>query len=563
MLVVGGDFNVGGLRGVALWDGRNWFSIGGGVKGTVRAMTVAENGDLVVGGAFASALDAHGGSILMANIARWSIANGEWSSPGGGAKDLASGAPVVMALATVSGGFVAGGTFDTATNIVGGAPSDITVNNIARWDDSASSWSALGGGLTDNGDDELFLVSSFVVLNRGTSNETLVAAGEFLNAHNIDPAATLPVSFIARWDGAVWSVFNGRDPDDPTNDEINALAVLTDGSVVAGGEFTAIEGVSCSAIATFAAGQTLPRTWSAPSSGLVPVDEQGVFTLLPLPGGDFIAGGNFTQTSDISGLALNGVARFHSSSQTWSQMGPSSGPGFNVTVTSSVRAFAIMPDGTIYAGGNFSAANGVLTGNVARWTGTEWVGVFGERSLNVVGFDNGAGGVSGGAITAIAPFSYTVRSSVQVKQGVVVAGSFDTAGGVSGLNHVARFDGASWHALGTGITAVDADGNPMAAYVYALAADAMGHIVVGGQFNRAGGVVVNNIAVWDDMAHTWSAMDGGINGIVYALVYNTVDQTFYAGGSFGAKVWDASTTTWTALDSLGGTVYALAGMPFS
>ena len=64
-------------------------------------------------------------------------------------------------------------------------------------------------------------------------------------------------------------------------------------------------------------------------------------------------------------------------------------------------------------------------------------------------------------------------------------GGFTTMGGVT-VNRVARWDGTTWTALGSGT-----DGQ-----VLALVASG-GNLYAGGVFTTAGGVTVNSIAKWD------------------------------------------------------------------
>ena len=72
-------------------------------------------------------------------------------------------------------------------------------------------------------------------------------------------------------------------------------------------------------------------------------------------------------------------------------------------------------------------------------------------------------------------------------------GFFTTAGGVS-ANYIAKWDGSSWSALGSGIDNL----------VLALAVDGAGNLYAGGSFTTAGGVIANNIAKWDGSG--WSAL---------------------------------------------------------
>jgi hypothetical protein len=135
---------------------------------------------------------------------------------------------------------------------------------------------------------------------------------------------------------------------------------------------------------------------------------------------------------------------------------------------------------------------------------------------------------------------------------VYAGGNFTTAGGVS-ANFIAKWDGSSWSALGSGMN----DG------VHALAVDGSGSLYAGGYFTTAGDVSANFIAKWD--GNSWSAlgsgMDDGVNaltvdggGNVYAAGYFTI-----AGGvsaNFIAK-WDGN--SWSALGSgMNDGVHALA-----
>ena len=79
-------------------------------------------------------------------------------------------------------------------------------------------------------------------------------------------------------------------------------------------------------------------------------------------------------------------------------------------------------------------------------------------------------------------------------------GCFTTAGGVS-ANRIAKWDGSSWSALGSG----------MNDSVYALAVDASGNLYAGGYFTTAGGVSANRIAKWN--GSSWSALGSGMNDV--------------------------------------------------
>ncbi len=107
--------------------------------------------------------------------------------------------------------------------------------------------------------------------------------------------------------------------------------------------------------------------------------------------------------------------------------------------------------------------------------------------------------------------------------------TFIDAGGVA-ANCIAKWDGTSWSALGSG----------MNHYVTALAFDALDGLYAGGSFTTAGGVTVNRIAKWDGT--TWSALGSGIGGATFPYVNAlAVDASGYlnVGGLFftaGGKI---------------------------
>ena len=103
-------------------------------------------------------------------------------------------------------------------------------------------------------------------------------------------------------------------------------------------------------------------------------------------------------------------------------------------------------------------------------------------------------------------------------------GWFTTAGGVS-ANYIAKWNGSAWSALGSG----------MNNHVEALALEGAGNLYAGGQFNTAGGMNARYIAKWNGSA--WSALGSGMNRGVSALAVHGAG--LYAGGSFttaGGKV---------------------------
>ncbi|MDH5508244.1 MAG: hypothetical protein OEZ02_13560 [Anaerolineae bacterium] len=97
-----------------------------------------------------------------------------------------------------------------------------------------------------------------------------------------------------------------------------------------------------------------------------------------------------------------------------------------------------------------------------------------------------------------------------------------TDAGVGYTKYIAKWDGASWSAVGTGVT----DNS-----VYEVEVDRDNNVYIGGAFRGAGSMVYNKnfIAKWD--GSTWSSMKNGMDGFVTALGVSRSGKV-YAGGFF-------------------------------
>jgi trimeric autotransporter adhesin len=109
-LIAGGEFTASGATAtarVARWDGSAWQPLGAGFDGTVRSLAESPNGELIAGGDFTSS-----GGTGTNGVARW---NGtSWQPLGGG---LVGGAAVASARALLplaNGDLLVGGSFATA-----------------------------------------------------------------------------------------------------------------------------------------------------------------------------------------------------------------------------------------------------------------------------------------------------------------------------------------------------------------------------------------------------------------------------------------------------------------
>jgi hypothetical protein len=162
--------------------------------------------------------------------------------------------------------------------------------------------------------------------------------------------------------------------------------------------------------------------------------------------------------------------------------------------------------------------------------------------------------------------SARVRAMVVFDDGsgpaLYAAGDFTSIGG-TGASGIARWNGSSWSALGSGLTG----GSVNALVVHD---DGTGpKLYAGGNFSNAGGSPANRVARWDGSG--WSVVGAGLNVSVRALAVFDEDGAgpnpprLFAGGDFSSGSgdpnrvarWDG--TSWTGLGAgVDGSVNALA-----
>ena len=500
-LIAGGLFLNGGR--ISRWNGSGWSNMAGGMNNAVSALAVLSNGDVVAAGSFTTA-----GGVPANRIARW---NGTaWAALGTGF--VGGGSLVVTALAIAANGDVlAGGNFTTA--------GDVTATSVARWNGVA--WSAIpisGSGiaiprqtgavytLAARASGEFFAGGDFLQLegirSLGVSRWNLttwlelgevgqtpnlgmngkVAAllklpnGDLITGGAFTTAAGVPANSIARWNGFTWFPLGVG-----TNGVVNALALMPNGDLVAAGRFTAAGDNPAINIARWNG-----TSWSALAAGL---SGNGINALLVMPNGDLIAGGSVFASGTITAT----IARWNGT--TWSPLGTGLG------LTGGVNTLAVLPEGSLIAGGSFSGSVPAPSA-VRLWNGAAWsnLGATFTGSVNsLVVLPNGnliaAGGFSlfgsspmiGGiarwngtawlAIIAPEGSNNGVRSLAALPNGDFVAsGGFSLIGGIPVAN-IARFNGAGWSALGTGLNATG----------LTMLVAPNGELVVGGEFLTAGG----------------------------------------------------------------------------
>ncbi len=472
-LVVGGEFaSIAGVaaNNIAAWNGSTWRALGPGLGGgsfpRVHSLTEYNN-QLVAGGHFTSA-----GAVTVNNIARW---NGDsWQSLNAGVT-APGGVPIVRALAVHQGWLVAGGAFTLA----GGVPA----SRIARWNGSA--WQPLGTGIGGS-------PSGFGPEMRAMTvhNGWLIVGGKF------DTAGSIASPGIARWSGTDWLPL-GAGLQHPLGANVNALGVH-DGDAYAGGSFTGAGGFTANHLARWTGTDwlTIESPWFVHS-----------FAQL---GSRIVAAGYFAHST-----GPNTPAAYHIGQ--WDGVSLSHlGGGLNSWARALMSFAQPGPFGDVelVVGGNFTAAGGVPANRIARWVEDPLVG-FPPPVWEPMG----------------AGFNDTVYAVERFAGFTVAAGEF-TASGATPVNRIACWDGAAWQPITSGLNDVVLALKPAPGLTMVNIT-----LVVGGGFTSAGGVAANRIARWNENTLTgvgsWGAMGAGFNTFVRAI--ERFNNATYAAGDFTAS----------------------------
>ncbi len=338
--------------------------VSGPIVGAVYALAVSGN-DVYVGGFF-SQVNVGGTVVNANNIARFNTTTNTWSALGtGGGNGVNLG---VNALAVFGNDLYVGGSF-TQANVGGASP--VTANRIARFNTLTDTWSTLisqDGGTGVNGDVNDIVVVQFF--------DALCVGGSFTQA-NVDGVSPVPANRVALFGfiDSTWSQL-GLSGNGVSGGVVNALAVAGTGfgtQLYVGGSFTQANAGSSPITANRIARYSIPLGfWSTVGTGSGNGVDADVYALASL-GEDVYVGGIFTQ-ANVGGSVVNAnkVARFNTVSDTWQALtGVGGGNGVDGGLLPSVEALSITGD--VYIGGSFVQANAggtapITANNVARFS---------------------------------------------------------------------------------------------------------------------------------------------------------------------------------------------------
>ena len=290
-------------------------------------------------------------------------------------------------------------------------------------------------------------------------------------------------------DGSLDATFN---PGTGAGALLYTTAIQTDGKIIISGQFTTYNGTGINRIARLNSDGSLDVTF-IPGTGA----DNTVFTTAIQTDGKIIIGGDFTS---YNGIAINRIARLNSDGSFDASFNQGTGTEFRVNTT------FVQSDGKIIIGGQFFTYNGTARRGVAR--------INSDGSLDV-SFNPGTGANSTVSTTA-----------VQIDGKIIIGGDFTTYNG-TGINRIARLNSDG------NLDATFTPGTGANSLVYKTAIQTDGKIIIGGGFTAYNGTLINHIArINSDGSIDATFNPGtGANNWVYAIAIQA-DGKIIIGGQF-------------------------------
>lgn len=324
------------------------------------------------------------------------------------------------------------------------------------------------------------------------SDGSILAGGDFTTVNQV------PRSRLVRMNPAGGAVDQTFTP--AANGTVRALSPQTDGRILIGGSFTVVNNVVRNHIARINANGSLDTSFD-----VGPGTDNPVFALAEsFVGGQrkILLGGAFTV---FNGVARNGIARLNNDGS----LDPAFGEGL-LGANGVVYAIAAYPTNTLNAGkvliaGEFTTVNGIGRNRIARLNS--------DGSLDL-SFDPGSGA------------NDTIRAlALQTDERILIGGAFTNFNGVT-MNRIARLNGNG---------SLDATFTPGAGAddtVNVIAVQGDTRIVLGGQFKRCNGVTRNHLTRLnnDGTVDPTINFGTGANNFVAAIVTQPDGKIIIGGG---------------------------------
>ncbi|MGH8022195.1 MAG: beta strand repeat-containing protein, partial [Limisphaerales bacterium] len=341
--------------------------------------------------------------------------------------------------------------------------------------------------------------------NGAVSALALQTNGELLAGGAFTLADGLPREYIARLmtNGALDTTFSSYLPTAGANAPVQAIAVENSGLILVGGIFTNFNNAPAHYVTRLNANGSTDTGFNPGAAANNPV----YAIAQTFVGGQsrIILGGSFTA---FNGSQENGLVQLYE--------GGGVDPGFNASANATVWSMVVQTNGQVLIGGDFTNVDGVAVNHIARLNS--------DGTLDY-GFANAISNPLEGAAGSVRCIA------LQLDGRILIGGSFTNVDGVP-CNYIARLN--SDGSLDTSF--INAYGNPALganAPVNTISVQSDSRIVVGGQFTEFNGVSRNHVTRLNSDGSTDLAINfgTGADGAVDASVLQS-DGNIVLGGAF-------------------------------
>ena len=266
----------------------------------------------------------------------WALTSGGYE-PNPGNVEAGANRDINSTALQSDGSIVVGGVFTTTNNV--------TTNRVALLDSSGALNATFATNIGTGANDQVFEV-------RVQSDDKIIICGQFtsFNGTTTNRVARLSSTGIidTTFSTNLGTGFSGS---------VNDLAIQSDGKIVAGGQFTTLNGVTVNRIARLNSNGS-PDTAFTTNTGAGAFGE--VYDIV-IQSSDqkILIGGIFTAFNSVS---VGRIVRLNTDGTRDTTFTTNNGTGAN----NSIGALAVQTDGKIIVGGSFTSWNGTTTTRIAR-----------------------------------------------------------------------------------------------------------------------------------------------------------------------------------------------------
>jgi hypothetical protein len=509
-----------------------WSALGYGLTSSTRAWSLIldSSQNIYVVGQFGQVGSAFGGYVNVSNIAKYDRSTNSWSAVGPVGSNAPGTSDVIYAVEidNTSKNLYIGGDFASAYNI--------NANYCAKIDITSGIYYSLG----DYFYSYKAIVASVYSLAFDNSNNRLYVGGNFTKASDASQSDQ-PANYVAylNTSNSLWVELGGStSTTNGTNAIVNALALDASKNAFIGGNFTKINTVAGDVSKNYGIiWNPSTNNWqSIGSNGNGFLDGSCIALDLDSSNQRLYIGGSFTKVNDSSNILLNTnrVAYWNLRTNTFNALGSNTDPSRNGT-NATVNSLAFdSTNNRVYVGGNFTKVSDSSqidqsANYVAYWDAT-----------------NSLWGELGGSTSTTNGTNALVNAlALDASKNVFIGGNFIKTSVSSG--DISANYGIIWNPVTSKWINLGAEkykNGFLDGSCSAFSLDISNQrLYVGGTFTYAKDssnmlLSTNRVAYLDLNTSCWVGLGGrtttnnGINAICRTINYNTNNQMLYIGGDF-------------------------------